>query len=121
YLQHDLPGLRAHAAGGEADRRPGPDPRHLAGPGGRGDHADRAGHQAPDRTGRGRRARRLPLLRPRVVRQRLVVPARWRLVRPLALLILVLRDLYHRTTLSSLRLASGPPLRRLLPSSLLRR
>ena len=43
HLQHDLPGLRAHPAGGEADRRPGPDPRHLRGPRGRGDHADRAG------------------------------------------------------------------------------
>ena len=45
---------------------------------------DRAGHQAADRAGRGRRARRLPLLRPRVVRERLLVRARRRLVRPVA-------------------------------------
>jgi NAD(P)-dependent dehydrogenase (short-subunit alcohol dehydrogenase family) len=48
-----------------------------------GQAADRAGHQAPDRAGRGRRAGRLPLLRPRVVRERILVRAGRRLVGPL--------------------------------------
>ena len=57
HLQHRLPRVRADAAGGEPDRRPGPHARHRRGRGGREDHADRAGDQAADRAGRGGRAR----------------------------------------------------------------
>ena len=49
------PGLRPHAPGGGADRRPGQGPRHSGVRGPRQDHADRSGGQAPGGTGGSRR------------------------------------------------------------------
>ena len=61
HVQLRQPGLRAHSAGGQADRRPGEGPRHQRGRGAQRGDARLGRAQAPRRAGGGRRDDRVPL------------------------------------------------------------